>query len=327
MEITLERAEKKLSGTHWRPVQHQVEVRRQFAALHWMPEKRPTTRRKSGTRVGTYRMKREKAVLDGVDLLAAADQPYTPVKIESIYKRGTFVEGFVYVRALAAFLHEDVVGRFEGKTDQIGAGAVIHSGVTIEPEASVGSFTELEKGAKVLHGALVGPDSIIRKGAIVGEDAILSAHFYVGQFANIGHDVTPHSEGGEYLSNAMGVIESKVNIFPGVVLGAQDRIGKGSNVMDAAQLDDAVRIGRNVHMAGLIIGEMASVGDNSFIADRAVVGAEAHLASFVRVGPGAWLSPHAHIEEGAVIPGSQKAVDAGLSGGMFDALVARLEDN
>lgn len=57
---------------------------------------------------------------DSLDmLLLGAQRAYTEARIEDPYKRGKFVEGFVYVRALAAFLHEDVVGRLESKGEQM----------------------------------------------------------------------------------------------------------------------------------------------------------------------------------------------------------------
>jgi NDP-sugar pyrophosphorylase family protein len=286
MQITLKRTTERLKGTYWRPVEHSLHQRETIESVR---------REVPGDQPNKLTHRAQTVHLDALDLLLAGSsrRAYTEARIEDPYKRDRFVEGFVYVRALAAFIHEDKIGKFEKMSGQIGPGAIISKAVEIEERASIGAYVELERGAQVMSGALIGPNTVLRKGVIVGEDTAIGAHSYLGQFSRIGRGVNIGS---------MSVIERGVEIRPDVDIGRQGNIGLDTYIGIKAWLDDSVHVGRHSYVGtSTSIGEMTTIGDRLHLGDGATVGAESRFGRFVRVAKNVMLISPTYAADGEFI--------------------------
>lgn len=285
MLLTVDRSPERIRGTHWRPVQHSMrqhdvvtEVRRE--ALREGEKDHTITRRIS-------------TELKEIDLLlAGAGHKYAQARVESPYHRGEYTEGFVYVRSLAAFVHEDMVEAAEAAgQSRIGPGAVIHKAVKLEETASVGAYTELESRVKLLGGATVGDRAVIRKGSVIGEDGRVGSHAYVGQFSRIGKKAVL----GSYT-----VLERGVGVGRNSSIGTQGSVGLATYVGHEVQIDDSVTIGRLGFIGNhATIGEMTTAGDHFHMGERSILGAESHLGRFVRIARGVILASPTEAPDGA----------------------------
>ncbi len=285
MQITVHRAAKNRIGVFWRPVEHTYQQR----------EAMQVVRRDRGAELPPRLAWNRYAVdLSELDmLLAGASRAYTDARIESPYKRGVFVEGFVYVQGLAAFVHKANMEEAEKAGSRIGAGAIIGRGVRLGLGASVGSFTELEAGVCLGTDAQVGDNAVIRKGSIVSARATIAGQTYVGQRSRIGVDATI----GPMTNIGRGSI-----VCRGASLGMQDMLGNESYVGSSASVDDTVRAGKAVQIGHhAIIGEQVVLGSNNHIGARSIIGAESRFADFVRVAPDVMLVSPTYAEEGAFI--------------------------
>lgn len=286
MRLTVERASAPRKGTSWRPLQHTLQERRVAEVVHREIDHEGydhvRRRHEQRTSLGAFDM-----------LLAGVSEDKTEAAIEHPYERGRFIEGFVYVRALAAFIHQDEVTRVKDSGANVEPGAVISKGVRLEEGAQIGAYVELERGAVIKKNAVIGQDTVVRKGARVAEDVNLGGLSYVGQFARIGRGVVIES---------MGVIGREAVVQAGAKAKKQLHLDTGVRVGKDAWMDDSVRVGRHTYLAeNTTIGEMTSIGMYSRIGCGAVVGAESQLGNLVRVAPDVILSSPTYAESGASI--------------------------
>lgn len=282
--ITLERTAKRLPGTYWRPVQRSVSKKRLV-----LEERQRTADVKHDARPKTV-------TYEGADrLLLGGDRQYTEARIEDPYKRGRFVGGFIYVRALAVFLHEDVVDRYEEMGERIGAGAIIGRNVKIDDNAVIGPFAELEAGVVLNKGVEVGGGTVVRKRAILGRGAKVGGNGYIAPFVRIFPDVT---------IGPTPLLQRQVSIGHGADIGAHFQSGAHSRLRPNIMVDDDVSIGEGVYLGSALVGEMTSIGDFSHLGDGSIIGAESEFGDFVRVAPQLILKSPTIAEDGAVITAS-----------------------
>ncbi|MGZ6004903.1 MAG: DapH/DapD/GlmU-related protein [Candidatus Saccharimonadales bacterium] len=286
MEITVRRAAGMRKGTFWRPVEHSVAQRQTIEV-----------RQRKGDDTNQPNLVAHRGAnieLDALDLLLAGSrQSYTDARIEDPYKKGRFMEGFVYVRALAAFVYKTEVERVENMAGQIGPGAIISKDVRIEPLATIGAYAELESGVHVKVGATIGDNAVVRKGSFVNQGVEVGARSYIGQFTQ----VNPGAKIGP-----MSMLDRGVHIANGAAVGTQGAIGQKGYIGTNAWLDDSVHVGRHSFVgADAGVGEMTIVGDYSHIGNGSFVGAESRLGDLVRVAPGIMLVSPTYADNGTFI--------------------------
>lgn len=284
--ISLERTQHHVPGTNWSPVKHTATERRSIEVA------RSTTSdtgesQKTDTRV-------RDTEFDALDMLLLGSQgAHLEAQIESPFKKGKFIKGFIYVRALAAFVHEDEVDRFENMTAQIGPGSIIGKAVRIEDDASIGAFTEIEKGVRIKSKAAIGDNTVVRKGSVVQRGGAVKANSYVGQFSVIGPDaeVGPHA-----------VLGRSVTMQRETLAGMQSRVGVGTHLAPGATLMDSVSVGRQSFVGeDTMVGEMTDIGNYCHFGGGSVIGDQSHFGDFVRVARNVWLVSPTHAETGAII--------------------------
>lgn len=285
MKITVNRSRNLVKGTFWRPVEHTVHQRQTIELVRReTPEGQPDKIIRRDTNVS----------LSELDLLlAGARNTYTPARIEDVYNAGEYHEGFVYISALGAFVHEDEVERVEENAGAISPGVIIAKAARIDEGVRLSPYVELEKGVTVGTSASIGERTVLRKGSRVGNGAEIGSLAYVGQFSRIGNRAVVGS---------MSVVDKEVFIGADAQIGRQGRVGAGSSLLRDSWLDDSVHIGSRVHVGKAVsIGEMTSVGDRSHIGDGAMVGAESRLGRFVRVAKGVILASPTEARDGELI--------------------------
>ena len=269
MYIQVRRTTAPYRGTSWRPIRtdlYQVEQQEIIRAEYDYD--------------GEHRLKRvtrnRKTQLSDLDrLLAGKEADFARAKIESPYRKDEFVKGFVYVKALDAFLHESVVEAYRDRVDQIAPGSVIGKNVRIDPGATIGPFTELEAGVQLFAGTRIGERSVVRKGSIIGEGTQIGAGSYIGQFAFFGYGVEVGS-----MSRCM----RNTTIQRMASLGRQSVVGSDTTISQDCWFDDSVRVGNDCFaQPNTWIGEMSRVGNQVWFGDNVKIGAETRIGDFVIV--------------------------------------------
>lgn len=282
MLLTVKRSPDTFKDTSWRPVQKSI-VQEQSVQ---------TERRKiNGPQRNKYIRRIQRISLQELDLLLAGGTKDTiEARIEDTYEPGKFVEGFVYIKALAAFVHRTEVARIEAQPQKISAGCIIAEGVRLRGDSHIGIGTELERGVQ-LHNASIGDNSVVRKGSIV-VNAAIGGLSYIGQFTK----VTSATVGSMYQGGRHVVISS------GAEIGTQNRYGLQTHISRNAFVDDTVRIGAHGFIgADATIGEMFTAGPHLHVGEGAVIGAESEFGSFVRVARNIILASPTYASDGAVL--------------------------
>lgn len=304
MHITLTRSERAIPGTHFRPIERMSVKRFMEHEVHRTTEEGRDVIRKHPRRVS----------LDEIDLLlASGSEKYATASVEDNYRKDTFISGFLYVRALAAFIHEETAERYRGTDDsfaslvgRVGSGSVLDRRVRVGEGAQVGGFAELQSGVQVRDGASVGENTILRKGVIVGEQSQVGANGYVGQFARIGVGV---KVGG------FGLLQRSVQLRNGVEVGDQPNFGRNVYFAARAYAGDTVSVGRDGFVgADAVVGEMTTIGDSVHVGERSSIGAESAFGCHVRVAKDVYLVSPTHAEDWATIMTSNLRIGRPQSG-------------
>ena len=174
----------------------------------------------------------------------------------------------------------------------IGRDTVIHPGVSIEGQTTIGSGCEIHSGARIVDSTIGDRVTVFNHCVItnsrLGDDA------HVGPFAHLRNeaDVREHARVGNF-------VELKKTV-----------LGAGSKSMHLAYLGDAT-IGDKVNIgAGTITCNYDGVKKNpTVIEDGAFIGSDTQLIAPVTVGKGAYVGSGTTIREN--VPPGALAVSAG----------------
>ena len=180
---------------------------------------------------------------------------------------------------------------------EIEEGALLHHGVVVGPGAQIGRGTE------------VGPNAVVGPGVAIGRDCVIGANATLG-FALIGDRVKIMAgvvvgEAGFGVAvgkgGAMDVPQlGRVIIQDGVSVGACsciDRgawddtvIGENSKIDNLVQIAHNVQLGRNCILAGQV-----GISGSVVVGDGAMFGGSAGIADHVTIGAGALITAAAGV--------------------------------
>jgi UDP-3-O-[3-hydroxymyristoyl] glucosamine N-acyltransferase len=184
-------------------------------------------------------------------------------------------------------------------TVQIGRGAKIGSGVSLEAYAVIGD------NAVIGDGSWIGSHCVVGRGAIVGSNSRLHPHVTLYSGAVVGDRVILHSgvriasDGFGYVFNAGAhskiphvgrcIIENDVEV------GANTTIDRGSiddTVIGAGtKIDNLVMIGHNVRLGKLcLVMSQVGISGSARIGDGCVLAGQAGLAGHINIGAGAKIA-------------------------------------
>ena len=191
-------------------------------------------------------------------------------------------------------------------TAELEQGARVHHGVVIGPGARIGRNTELGPGCVIGPGVAIGRDGCVGPNctigaALIGDRVRILAGSVIGE-AGFGVAV---GEAGLLDAPQLGrvIIQDDVSIGACVCIdrGAWDDtvIGEGCKIDNLVQIAHNVRLGRNCVVAGQV-GLSGSV----VVGDGAMFGGQAGVADHVTIGAGAMVAAGAGIME-QVPPGER----------------------
>jgi bifunctional UDP-N-acetylglucosamine pyrophosphorylase/glucosamine-1-phosphate N-acetyltransferase len=187
---------------------------------------------------------------------------------------------------------EDPATTYIDRDAQIGADTVVHPGVSIEGNTTIGAGCEIHSGVRIVNSRIGDRVTIYNHSVLT--DVSIAADVRVGPFAHL-HDaasVGPRAKVGNF-------VEMKKTVF-----------GDGSKSMHLSYLGDAV-IGPNVNIgAGTITCNYDGIRkQTTTIEEGAFIGSDTQLIAPVTVGKGAYIGTGTTIREN--VPAGALAVSAG----------------
>jgi bifunctional UDP-N-acetylglucosamine pyrophosphorylase / glucosamine-1-phosphate N-acetyltransferase len=174
----------------------------------------------------------------------------------------------------------------------IGPDTIIHPGVSLEGDTTIGSGCEIHSGVRIVDSRI--GDRVVVHNHCVISDSALESDSAVGPFAHLrgGAVVHEHARVGNF-------VELK-----------KTNLGSGSKAMHLAYLGDA-QIGDKVNIgAGTITCNYDGVNKNqTTIEDGAFIGSDTQLVAPVTIGKGAYVGSGTTVREN--VPAGALAVSAG----------------
>ena len=187
---------------------------------------------------------------------------------------------------------EDPATTYIDRSVAIAADTIVHPGVSIEGQTTIGGNCEIHSGARIVNSRIGDRVTILNHCVIT--DTTIGSDVSVGPFARMrnGVDVGDRAKIGNF-------VELKHTV-----------LGAGSKAMHLAYLGDAT-IGQNVNVgAGTITCNYDGVNKNqTVIEDGAFIGSDTQLIAPVTVRQGAYVGTGTTVRED--VPAGALAVSAG----------------
>ncbi|MBF2760934.1 MAG: UDP-3-O-(3-hydroxymyristoyl)glucosamine N-acyltransferase [Ectothiorhodospiraceae bacterium AqS1] len=186
----------------------------------------------------------------------------------------------------------------------IAAGAFVHPGADIAPDASIGNGCVIDEGAKVGEGsvleagvslgpgAIIGPRCRIGPRAVIGEGVIIGSRAIVHPGAVIGSDGFGFANEGERWFKIPQL--GGVRIGDDVEIGANTTIDRGA--LEDTVIEDGVKIDNQIQIAHNV-----SIGANTAIAAGVAIGGSARIGKRCRIGGAAAIAGHLEIADDVVL--------------------------
>lgn len=194
--------------------------------------------------------------------------------------------------------------------------ALIEAGAEISPEASIGPFCHIRRGARVGAGSRLDSHVTLGEGAEIGRDCHIASGVRIGWGCRIGDGCIVHfnaaigadgfsfvtaergnvdaaRDGGAVESQTGGLLRiyslGTVRIGNNVEIGANTCIDRGTvadtSVGDGTKIDDLVMIGHNVQVGSntMLCGQVGLAGSVK-VGDRCVLAGKVGIADHVSIG-------------------------------------------
>ena len=195
-------------------------------------------------------------------------------------------------------------------TAQIEDGAVIEAGAIIGPEAQIG------QGSRIAAGAVIGYRVTIGRNCYVGACASV-VHALIGDRVILHAGVRIGQDGFGFAMGRDGHIKvpqiGRVIIQNDVEIGANSAVDRGALkdtvIGEGTKIDNLVQIGHNVVIGRhcVIVGQTGIAG-SAELGDFVVMGGQSGIAGHIKVGNGAQIAGCSHaiedIPAGAVVAGT-----------------------
>ncbi len=180
--------------------------------------------------------------------------------------------------------------------------AVVDEGVTLAPDAHVGPFVHLGRGASIGDRTVLAGFCEVGAGARLGADCLVHSHVAIREGVVIGdrvvlqNGVVIGSDGYGFATTAAGVHE-KIPQLGGVVIeddveiGAnttvdrpamgETRIAAGTKIDNLVQVAHGVKIGRHVLLASQV-----GISGSTTIGDHVILAGQVGVAGHITIGDG-----------------------------------------
>lgn len=208
---------------------------------------------------------------------------------------------------VAEFAAADVAGGVH-PTAQIEAGAIVEPGAVVGREAQIGRGTVIAAGAVIGYRVTVGRDSFIGPGASVTH-ALLGDRVIVHAGTRIGQDGFGFAMGPQGHLKVPQI--GRVIIQDNVEIGANSAVDRGALkdtiIGEGTKIDNLVQIGHNVIIGRhcVIVGQVGIAG-SAELGDFVVMGGHSGAVGHIKIGNGAQIAGAAHVTDN-VPPGARMA--------------------
>ncbi len=191
-------------------------------------------------------------------------------------------------------------------TAEIEEGARIEAGAVIGREARIGRGSKIAAGAVVGYRVHVGRDTYIGPGAslthaLVGDRVVIHAGVRIGQ------------DGFGFAMSAQGHLKvpqiGRVIIQDNVEIGANSTVDRGALkdtiIGEGTKIDNLVQIGHNVVIGRhCVIVSQVGLSGSSELGDFVVMGGQSGVVGHIKVGAGSQIAGASHVKDD-VPPGSR----------------------
>jgi len=239
------------------------------------------------------------AIYKGQNRVVEAVVAANPKEVGGINSRMELAEASCIVREtknrelmISGVTIEDPATTYIDQTVEVGADTIIHPGVSLEGQTSIGSGAEIHSGVRIVNSRI--GDRVIVYNCSVLTDVTVESDARVGPFAHLRNDA--HIGASAKVGNFVEVKKS--------------RLGEGTKSMHLTYLGDA-EIGPNVNIgAGTITCNYDGVAKHqTTIEEGAFIGSDSQLIAPVIVGKGAFVGTGTTVREN--VPPGALAVSAG----------------
>ena len=196
--------------------------------------------------------------------------------------------------------------------------AIIETGVTLDPTASIAQGAVVKSGATIGSGAIVGANSVVGEGAVIGAGTRLWPNVTVYHNCVLGEQCNVHS-GTVIGSDGFGWASEngkwvKIPQLGRVIIGDQVDIG-ANTVIDRGALEDTViesnviidnlcQIAHNVKIgSGTALAGQVGIAGSTTIGRNCMVGGQAGFAGHITIADNVQLHGQAMVTKSIESPG------------------------
>lgn len=165
----------------------------------------------------------------------------------------------------------------------------------MDPAADLGDGVVVEPGAVIEAGVRVGNGSHVRVGSVLHGGTVVGERAMIGPYAVVGGDPMDTGFRGEPSAVEIGddvTLREFVTVHRASGEGASTRVGAGSLVMCGAHVSHNCLVGERC-----VLTTYVQLGGHSEVGDDAVLGANAMVHQYCRVGRGAMLGAASGINQ------------------------------
>ena len=183
--------------------------------------------------------------------------------------------------------------------------AVIHEGVEIGPNASIGAYVVIGKGCKLGSGVTLFPNVVLYPGVRIGDEVRIHSCVTVRESCRVGNRVILQN-GVVIGSDGLGFAPTRDGGFYKIVqtgtVTIEDDVEIGANTTI-----DRAAVGDTVIRAGSKLDNLVQIGHGSHVGENCILAAQAGLAGSTRLGRGVWVggqagfAGHLDVGDGAVV--------------------------
>ncbi|TVR85087.1 MAG: acyl-ACP--UDP-N-acetylglucosamine O-acyltransferase [Trueperaceae bacterium] len=163
----------------------------------------------------------------------------------------------------------------------------VHPRADVDPSAELGEGVTVEAGAVVEAGVRIGPRSVVRVGTVLHAGTQVGADARLGPYAVVGGEPMDARYRGEPTRVVLAdgvVLREFVSVHRSTGEATQTSIGTDTLVMSGAHVSHNCVVG-----ARCVLTTLVQLGGHAEVGDDAVLGANAMVHQFCRVGRGAML--------------------------------------
>jgi UDP-3-O-[3-hydroxymyristoyl] glucosamine N-acyltransferase len=191
-------------------------------------------------------------------------------------------------------------------TAQIEEGAVIEAGALIGPEAQIGRGARIAAGAVIGYRVAIGRDSFVGPGASIAH-ALIGNRVIIHAGARLGQDGFGFAMGasGHYKVRQVG----RVIVQDDVEIGANTTIDRGALkdtiIGEGTKIDNLVQIAHNVVIGRhCVIAAQTGISGSTIVEDFVAMGGQCGIVGHIRIGAGAQVGAQSGV--GSDIPRGER---------------------